>query len=202
MKRLILASGSNRRRALLEALGIEIEVLKTNAPEVDHGTVPAAIVEANARAKRDAAAQQVQGGAVIVAADTLVFLDEQVLSKPADTGEAQRMLRRLSGNTHQVLTGLAVIDTSTGEQAEGAETTDVTFRILSDAEIDTFVRIVNPVDRAGGYTADGPGSLLVSRFDGCYQNVLGLPVVRLDKLLRTVGVNLFEQMTPERARFL
>jgi septum formation protein len=200
--RLVLASASPRRRALLAALGVTFEVVPSDAPEVDTGPVPAAIVEANARAKRDEVARRMAEPAVVIGADTLVFLDEHVLSKPADQAEARAMLRRLSGNTHQVLTGLAIIDAVTGQTAEGAETTDVTFRTLSGAEIDRFVELVNPVDRAGAYTVDGPGSLLVARYDGCYQNVLGLPMVKLDKLLRQVGYNLFEHMTRDRAVFL
>ncbi|HPO12170.1 MAG TPA: Maf family protein [Candidatus Hydrogenedentes bacterium] len=199
---LVLASASPRRRALLAALGLEFEVITSDAPEVDHGAVPAAIVEANARAKRDDVARKLTHHAVIIAADTLVFLDEHVLSKPADQAEARAMLRRLSGNTHQVVTGLAVINTQTGQTAEGAETTDVTFRSLTDAEIHRFVDIVNPIDRAGAYTVDGPGSLLVARYDGCYQNVLGLPIVKLDKLLRTIGLHLFDHIHPHLASFL
>ena len=143
-----------------------------------------------------------EAAALVIAADTLVFLDEHVLSKPADKAEARAMLRRLSGNTHQVVSGVAVLDTATGYDVVGSETTDVTFRTLTDAEIDRFVEAVNPVDRAGAYTVDGPGSLIVARYDGCYQNVLGLPVVRLDKLLRGIGHSLFDLMNPEQARFL
>jgi septum formation protein len=112
------------------------------------------------------------------------------------------MLRKLSGNTHQVLTGIAVIDTATGRAAEGCESTDVTFRELSDAEIDRFICAVNPVDRAGAYTVDGPGTLIVARYDGCYQNVLGLPMVRLDEVLRQIGFNLFDMMDASRCAFL
>ncbi len=202
MPRIVLASASPRRRALLEALGLAVEVVVSDAPEMDSGAVPAAIVEANARAKRDAVAARLDRPALIIAADTLVFLDEHVLSKPADKTEARAMLRRLSGNTHQVVSGVAVLDTAADSGAVGSETTDVTFRTLSDAEIDRFVEAVNPVDRAGAYTVDGPGSLIVARYDGCYQNVLGLPVVRLDKLLRGIGHSLFDLMNPEQARFL
>jgi septum formation protein len=198
----VLASASPRRRALLEALGLNVEVVVSDAPEVDSGAVPAAIVEANARAKRDAVAGRLDRPALVIAADTLVFLDEHVLSKPADKAEARVMLRRLSGNTHQVVSGVAAVDTATGRGVVGSETTDVTFRMLTDAEIDCFVEAVNPVDRAGAYTVDGPGSLIVARYDGCYQNVLGLPIVRLDKLLRGIGHSLFDLMNPEQARFL
>ena len=160
---LVLASASPRRRALLAALGIEFQVIPSAAEEHDAGTIPAAIVEANARAKRDDVATRLDTNAVIIAADTLVFLDEHVLSKPADDDEARTMLRRLSGNTHQVVTGIAILNTATGQTVEGAETTDVTFRALTDVEINRFVEIVHPVDRAGAYTVDGPGSLLVAR---------------------------------------
>lgn len=202
MKRIVLASGSPRRKALLAALGLEFEVITSEAEEVDAGAVPAAIVEANARAKRDAVAARLETEALVIAADTLVFLDEQVLSKPRDQEEACEMLRRLSGNTHQVVTGLALADTGTGKRIEGSESTDVTFRRLEELEIRRFVEVVNPVDRAGAYTVDGPGSLLVARYDGCYQNVLGLPMVKLDKLLRALGVRLFDQMDAARAKFL
>jgi septum formation protein len=202
MVSVVLASASPRRRALLEALGLAVEVVVSDAPETDSGAVPAAIVEANALAKRDAVTARLDRPALVIAADTLVFLDEHVLSKPADKAEARAMLRRLSGNTHQVVTGVAVIDTATGRGVTGSETTDVTFRTLTDEEIDRFVEAVNPVDRAGAYTVDGPGSLIVARYDGCYQNVLGLPIVRLDKLLREIGHSLFDLMNPEQARFL
>ncbi len=199
---IVLASASPRRRALLAALGVAFEVYTSDAAEVDSGTTPSAIVEWNACAKRDAVAQQLAEPAVLIAADTLVFLDEHVLTKPADKAQACNMLRQLSGNTHQVITGLALLDMTTGKKVMGAETTDVTFRKLSDAEIQRFVDIVNPVDRAGAYTVDGPGSLLVARYDGCFQNVLGLPIVKLDKLLRQLDVHLFTRMQPEKASFL
>jgi len=198
----ILASASPRRRALLEALGMTVRVMPSDAPECDAGGVPAAIVEANARAKRDVVLANVTEPALVIAADTLVFLDEQPLSKPKDLDDARNMLRRLSGNTHQVVTGLAVMDTARGAGAVGSESTDVTFRSLTDAEIDCFVHAVRPLDRAGAYTVDGPGSLLVARYDGCYYNVLGLPLVRLDRMLRGIGHSLFDYVRPERARFL
>lgn len=202
MKKIILASGSPRRRALLEALGIDFEVHIAGIDECDTGNLPAGIVEANAQAKCSAVGEQIGEDTLVIAADTLVFLDEVVLSKPESMEHAKEMLRQLSGNTHQVLTGLALFDTQSGGMAIGSESTDVTFRPLTDEEIDHFVATVKPLDRAGAYTVDGPGSLLVSRYDGCYQNVLGLPIVRLDKLMRTLGYTLFDFIDPGKARFL
>jgi len=202
MKRLVLASGSPRRRSLLAALGVEFDVITSDAHEPNTGKNPAEIVIGNATIKRDDVARVLDFPAVVIAADTLVFHREHVLPKPVDLAEARHMIRMLAGHTHQVVTGLALCDTGTGARIEGAETTDVTFRQLTDGEIDRFVEIVEPLDRAGAYTVDGPGSLIVQGYRGCYQNVLGFPMVRLDMLLRQLGVQLFDAMDKERASFL
>lgn len=201
MTRFVLASTSPRRRALLAALGLEFDVIVGGAEETFEGH-PSEMVVTNARAKRDDVAKTIPPGPVVIAADTLVFIGEHVLGKPADRAEACAMLDKLSGNTHQVLTGLSLVDTSTGRTAEGYESTDVTFRDLGLAEIEVFVDAVNPVDRAGAYTVDGPGSLLVAQYNGCYQNVLGLPIVRLDLLLRELGYSLFKEMDATHCHFL
>ena len=198
---IVLASASSRRRALLAALGLEFEVVVSNADEISDGD-PAAIVVDNARAKCMDVVAHLESEALVIAADTLVFLGERIFGKPADSSEARQMLAALSGNRHQVLTGLFVADTAAGRNAKGYESTDVTFRDLSAREIARFVDAVDPVDRAGAYTVDGPGSLLVAGYGGCYQNVLGLPIVRLDMLLRELGYSLFELMDADRARFL
>ena len=202
MRPLVLASGSPRRQSLLSALGVGFRVITSGAHEPNTGDSPAEIVIQNAVIKRDDVAAHLSEHAIVIAADTLVFYEEHVLPKPVDLNDARRMLRLLSGKTHQVLPGLALIDTATGKTAEASETTDVTFRALSDDEIDHFVHIVEPLDRAGAYTVDGPGSLIVAGYRGCYQNVLGLPMVRLYGLMGELGVDLFAAMDKEGARFL
>jgi septum formation protein len=187
---------------LLTALGIDVEVIASGVHEVDEGADPAGIVIANAKAKRDDVVSRLERPSLVIAADTLVFLDEHILSKPRDLDDARAMLRTLSGRTHDVVTGLAVADTGSGLWVEGSERTRVTFRNLHNDEIAHFVHAVKPIDRAGAYTVDGPGSLLVAGYEGCYQNVLGLPVARLDCLLRTIGHNLFEIMDGPRATYL
>ncbi len=199
---LVLASASPRRRALLSALGVAHETMTTGADEIFSGPSPAHIVEINACAKRDDALKRLERPAVVIGADTLVFLDNHVLGKPADLEEARSMLRRLSGRTHEVFTGLAITHIGTGQSVQGSERTGVTFRALSEEEIDRFIEAVRPLDRAGAYTVDGPGSLLVAGYEGCYQNVLGFPMVRLDALLREVGVRLFERIDSANAVFL
>ncbi|MCF6284347.1 MAG: Maf family protein [Candidatus Hydrogenedentes bacterium] len=202
MTPIILASGSPRRKSLLAALGVPFSVQTSDADEPNEGDTPAEVVVGNAVIKRDDVADRQTDPAIIIAADTLVFYEEHVLPKPKDLDDARRMLRLLSGNTHQVLTGIAACHTGTGQCAEASETTDVTFKDLSDDEIERFVAIVHPLDRAGAYTVDGPGSLIVASYRGCYQNVLGLPMVRLDALLRTLDVQLFDLMDKEGAVFL
>lgn len=198
---IVLASASPRRRALLTALGLEVEVRTSAVDETLDGD-PHDIVLQNAIAKRDDIARHVDEDAIVVAADTIVVLDGVVMGKPADLDEAVRMLTCLSGNTHEVLTGVAIQNTATGDTAEGIETTRVTFRELSEDDIARFIDAVKPLDRAGAYTVDGPGSLLVSRYEGCYQNVLGLPMVRLDGLFQELGDSLFARVRAGSAKFL
>lgn len=200
--RIVLASASPRRRALLEALGLDIEVLPGSAEETFEGATPEAIVIENARRKCAEAVGRVSGNALVIAADTLVFLDEHTLGKPASRAEAFDMLSRLQGRAHQVLTGLAVEENPGGRRVLGSERTEVRFRRLTEAEIGRFIDAVNPLDRAGAYTVDGPGSLLVAGYGGCYYNVLGLPIVRLDRMLRELGHSLFDWINPAQARFL
>ncbi len=201
MKRLVLASESPRRRALIEALGASVEVRVSRAEEITQGE-PRAVAAANARRKRDAVATEIADGAIVIAADTIVVIDDRILNKPADLDEARAMIRMLSGRTHEVMTGVAVADTGSGLSADAVEITRVTFRELSEAEISGFVEAVRPLDRAGAYTVDGPGALLVERYEGCYNNVLGLPLVCLDILLRRLGDGLFNRVDRSRARFL
>jgi septum formation protein len=221
VKQIVLASASPRRKALLEALGLKFEVVSSDVDEDLEG-LPEEVVTANARAKCCAVSEQLLrkrlrflsrdrltpvcrelgSPALTIGADTIVVLDGHSMGKPAGLDEARTMLARLSGRTHQVFTGLTVIDSATGRTAEGVEVTDVTFRTLTTDEIDRFVDAVRPTDRAGAYTVDGPGSLLVESYRGCYQNVLGLPIVRLDLLLRELGYSLFTLMDGDRSVFL
>lgn len=127
---------------------------------------------------------------VVVGADTVVALDGQLLGKPADPEQAREMLRRLSGRRHQVWTGLAVVRDADGRWVLHAERTDVTFRRLTEREIERYIRLGEGMDKAGGYAAQGAGALLVERIEGCFFNVVGLPLSRLAELLRGFGIEL------------
>lgn len=201
MTPIVLASASPRRMALLRALGLEIRVVRSRVPETSEGE-PEILVGENAKSKRDDVAGRLDQEAIVIGADTVVALDGRVMGKPADHEEAAFMLAHLSGKSHTVYTGVAIIDMVSGETAQGVEKTGVTFVDLAQAEIDRFIQVVNPVDRAGGYTSDGPGSLLIEGFDGCYYNVLGLPIVLLNRLFHEIGDDLFARIDRSQAQFL
>lgn len=173
--RVILASTSPRRRELLAAAGLEFEVVPSPAEELHCAKMPPAeLCEANARLKAEAVAALLPGS-LVIGADTLVFIDGKPLGKPADMAEARAMLRLLSGRTHSVCTGVCVINPQ-----RGAETfhdiTAVEFRELGDEQIEAYFLLVNPLDKAGAYGIQEHGELLVSRIDGNFDNVMGLPV--------------------------
>ena len=182
---------------LLESLGLEFTTVKPSATESDDKRMPPdELVKLNSRAKAESVAAQSARSALILGADTLVHLDGKVLGKPRDLDEAREMLLALSGNRHTVYTGLTLIDVKNGTVLTDFERTEVTFRRLTASDIELYLQAVRPLDRAGAYTVEGAGSLLVERFEGCYYNVLGLPLVKLDEMLRMLGANLF-QLSPK-----
>ncbi len=186
--RLILASSSPRRREVLSQLGLEFDVVAP--PErVEKPWSGGLAAAAYARTTAEAKARAVAGAekeALVVAADTVVVLDGEVLGKPASRGEARAMLARLSGRDHVVHTGLAVHGPD-GRHAAGVEATRVEFRVLDETAIADYVATGEPLDKAGAYGIQGYGAALVASVHGCYFNVMGLPVTRLLELLGDVG---------------
>jgi septum formation protein len=177
--RLVLASASPRRTALLLAAGYDFEVRPSGVPEPPYaGGDPAAYAEALARAK---AGGPVSADEVVVGADTIVVLDGAVLGKPADRGDAAAMLRTLAGRTHRVVTAVAVRDG--GIVRSGHAATGVTFRQLTESEIADYVATGEPLDKAGGYAYQGGAGAFVTRLDGEADTVIGLSIRLLDDLL-------------------
>ncbi len=163
--KLILASGSPRRAKILEDLGIDFEVVKTNAPEATYPDDPERTVRENALAKGAAAK-----GEHVLSADTIVWYAGRIYGKPRDLDEAKQFLRELSGKVHAVFTGVAF-------DGEAKVTrSDVRFRELTDAVIDEYVAKVRPTDRAGAYDIDECGDMVVESYTGSYENIMGLPV--------------------------
>lgn len=190
---IILASQSPRRKELLERMGLA--GFKTISPDIDEraldGLPPEELVRRLSYEKAAAVAARADGDSLIIAADTVVALDGTVLGKPADELEAFKMLTTLSGVRHQVYTGVTV------RQGEGHatehEVTDVTFRELSEREIEHYVQTGEPMDKAGAYGIQGYGALLIEGIDGDYYNVMGLPVCRLGRMLARFGVDCLRQ---------
>jgi nucleoside triphosphate pyrophosphatase len=176
LKPLVLASGSPRRREILTTAGIPFTVKAANIPEeVLPGETPRDYVLRLASAK----AKAVDDGAgdVILAADTVVVLDESILEKPSDAADAERMLRQLAGREHVVMTGVCL--RYPGGQRTAVECTRVRFTELTDDEIAEYVRSGEPMDKAGAYAIQGLASKFVDRVEGCYFNVVGLPIARI-----------------------
>ena len=178
--KIILASNSPRRKELLSGLGVDYEV-KT-LPDVDEsypdGLSGEGIAKHIARGKAEAYRSLIQADELVITADTIVWLDGTVMGKPKDEEEAKDMLMRLSGKTHQVITGVCLTTTST--QKTFATVTDVTFATLTDEEVDYYVTRYQPMDKAGSYgVQEWIGFVGVENLSGSYFNVMGLPIQRL-----------------------
>lgn len=189
MPEIILASGSPRRRELLEQIGLPFRVCPSSFDESAlHGGEPAELAEALALEKARAVAGKMRSG-IVIGADTIVVCAGTVLGKPRDDADAARMLRLLSGGWHEVITGIAVIDAASGRERSARELTRVKVRPLTAAEISAYVASGEPADKAGAYAIQGIASLFIERIEGCYANVVGLPIFRLAALLREFGVD-------------
>ena len=190
-KRLILASGSPRRRELLRNAGFTFEVIPPEVAEDNPGNeAPAMLVERLALDKAEAVAGRFhrQDNVVVLGADTVVVVDSTLLGKPASPAEARQMLQRLSGRTHEVITGVALVEPETARRTVAHETTRVFFRPLEPQEMEDYVATGEPLDKAGAYAIQGGASRFVTRVEGCYFNVMGLPVALVDRLLRECGM--------------
>ena len=191
MAKIVLASKSPRRQELLKNIGItEFDI---RVPEADEsypaGLTPQQVVEHISRVKAEAAASLCAADEIVITADTMVFLDDQRLGKPADEADALRMLTALQGRRHTVCTGVTVRQGD--ESITECETTEVLFRTADEAELRDYIATGEPMDKAGAYGIQGLGSLLVEGIRGDYFNVMGLPVLRLSRMLRRFGVTFF-----------
>lgn len=184
--RLILASGSPRRRELLERAGLAFEVIPSPAEEIhDASFGMVGLCEENARLKATAVAEH-HPEAVVIGADTLVFLDEEPLGKPKDMAEAAGMLRRLSGRSHHVCTGVCIVGPEKSVRSLH-EVTEVVFRSLDEETVKEYLAKTNPLDKAGAYGIQDFGEMIVERIDGAFDNVMGLPV---PQVLEALGSSL------------
>lgn len=185
-KKLILASASPRRREILDTAGYSYEVVPSNADEVMEGDAYL-LARLNALAKAKEVYARIGGDCVVVGADTVVCVDGEVLGKPKDERDAFLMLSKLSGSSHEVISGYAVVS----EQGEESDfcVTHVQFRKLTDDEINAYIATHEPMDKAGAYGIQERACLFAESFVGDFFNIIGLPIARLYPMLRSFGIS-------------
>lgn len=185
-----LASGSPRRKELLTQIGCRFEIVKSNAEELKDSTLsPDALVMENACRKAEEAASSLEKDAAVLGADTVVALDGKIFGKPKDEKDAARMLSELSGRSHEVYTGIAIV--ANGKTFRAVEKTLVEFRTISDEEIKKYIKTGEPMDKAGAYAVQGIAAKFIPRIEGSFSNVVGLPIAAVDSLARKAGVELY-----------
>lgn len=185
--RLILASASPRRKELLSRLGIAFTVVPSGISEQVPPGPPRDGITALALAKARAVSARIPSG-VVLGVDTDVVLDGAVLGKPSGREDARRMLRALRGRAHEVITGLALVEAPTGRTTREAVVTEVWMKEYDEAAIDAYLGTAEPFDKAGAYGVQGLGGTLVAKVDGCYTNVVGLPLGTTRRLLEAWGL--------------
>jgi septum formation protein len=186
--KLILASASNRRAQILRDAGIPFIVVSSAVDEtpIPNESAPD-LVQRLADAKAELVAARAVGPAIVIAADTVVALDSHILGKPRTTDDARTMLSKLSGRTHSVVTGVTLIRLPDAERRRFVETTHVHFAALSDEELNRYLATDEPDDKAGSYAIQGRAGRYIPRIEGCYFNVVGLPLSRLCHELAELG---------------
>ena len=191
---LTLASASERRKRILAECGIRFKVFPSGVDEENGrgGDITRAVVR-NARLKAEHVSGHL-GRGVVLGADTLVLFEGEAIGKPADLSAAEELFESFSGKELKVFTGLYVIDSDAGKKASGWDETDVAVRRIEKNERRLYLRHLGPFDKAGGFSIEGPGSIVFDNIRGSYYNVLGLPMGRLSDVLREAGLNIFSFM--------
>ena len=181
MENIILASSSPRRRRLMLEAGFNFEIIVSDAEEIcDKFMIPWDLTVQNAQIKASPIAQ-INREKIVIGADTVVSLDNEIFGKPSDMEEAVKMLARLSGRTHIVTTGVCIIQKEKNENFY--VNTEVTFKPLSGKEISQYVKVINPLDKAGAYAAQDHGELIIEKYSGSFTNVVGLPMSEVKEAL-------------------
>lgn len=184
----ILASGSPRRHRLLREAGYDFEVVSLPVEEAAHDWLTIRELTTWNAARKAADVSKKFPDAVVLAADTLVTIEGEVLGKPADFEDAVAILRRLSGRAHEVWTAVQVCHAGQNKSESFQEMSRVHFRALDDAGIRAYLAKIDPLDKAGAYAAQGRGREIIERIDGSYTNVVGLPMEKTTEVLRSFGV--------------
>ena len=190
MKKIILASASTQRRQLMKLLRLPFAVRKSKAEEISEITTNVSdLVKANALIKALDIAEEIQGDALVIGADTVVYAKGKLVLKPKNLKEAKKNLKELMSEPHWVYTGVALVDAKTKESLVDYEKTKVFMTVLSDDEIDRYHKEVPPMDKAGGFDIEGRGGLFIPRIEGDYSNVVGLPLAKLCQMLKKFDIH-------------
>lgn len=187
-RKIILASQSPRRKELLQMLGLKFNVVPSNIDEkLNPRLQPASQAEQLSLQKAQKIAEK-HPDALIIAADTFVTLNKEILGKPSSIPDAKKMLEKLSGKTHMVITGFTIIDTATNKIITKSSTTKVSFRKISTKEIDAYVKREHVLDKSGSYAIQGPASVFVEKIEGEFFNIVGLPLYMIVLELKRFGI--------------
>lgn len=186
--RLVLASGSPRRRQLLSDAGYRFDVIQPTIPEVSGRWLTIREVTVCNAMRKAAEIARKAAHAIVLGADTLVTLDGEMIGKPADLPAAAKILRRLSGRVHEVWTSVSICHSTTGRAHHFQEMSHVRFRHLDDAAISQYLAKIDPLDKAGAYAAQGHGTEIIEKIEGSYTNVVGLPMEETTRILLAFGV--------------
>lgn len=191
---IVLASASPRREEILRSIGLNFLVIPAQEKEEELRGNPKVLARDRALSKARQVASLVDKG-LVIGADTIVFYKGKILGKPKDREEARRHLECLSGKSHHVITGVAVVDVGSGQEEVSFEVTKVWMRALTPREVEAYIVTGEPFDKAGGYAIQGFGGLLIERINGSYSNVVGLPLGKLRELLLRFGLDLLGPKT-------
>ena len=192
MRKIYLASDSKARKKLLEIFGMKFKVVSSGVQEkTKAGAVSfAQLVRKNARAKAEAVAEKIKSG-IVIAADTIVVDGKNIFGKPRDLADAARMLKRLSGRPQWIYSGVCVIDKDSGRLIVSCEKTKIYMDKLTDKEIKGYFKYISPLDKAGSFDIQGKGAFFISRIEGCFYNVVGLPLRKLYQMLKDLDIKIF-----------
>jgi septum formation protein len=190
-KKIILASASPRRKELLESMGLKFDIIPSQIEEIiDDKNFSTELIENLAEEKAADVAKNTDFPAIIIGSDTVVVINNNVLGKPKDEKDAFNMLKMLSGKTHQVISGIAIIDTESNKTIKDSVTSNVTFKELSEKEINAYIATKEPMDKAGAYAIQGLAGMFVKEIKGCYSNIVGISVFKLAEMLNELGVEI------------
>jgi len=191
MRKIILASASKARKQLLRQIGLKFESARSSAKEARKliGSCEKLVMDNARRKALDVASRYVSG--LVISADTVVLVGDKIIGKPKNMRDAARTLRLLSRRPQWVYSGLAVLDIATGRLATDFEKTKVYMHPLTDEEIKSYFRRTSPLDKAGSFDIQGLGGIFIRKVEGCYYNVVGLPLAKLAKILKRFGVDIF-----------